>query len=250
MMRKLSVAAAVVFLAVQMASAESMRTMFTKDYMVPETGQIEAGADFQFTEYPFVDQYIETPYVRYGLCKDLTVYGKLPILQQDAEFGGAEDGLGDVAVGLELLAYKDIFDYPWIMPYVEVSFPTGDEDEGRGTGETTLNLGLSAGSTVQKVYHLVLDARWVANDGQQDFSEDDNHYVLAASGIWDLNQTFSLVAEVKGENLAVGDQDFPVYYVGGMSYKPTENLRINFSAGASGNSDVTTIIGGKVAYTF
>jgi hypothetical protein len=259
MIRKCLVLVAVLLFLGSIAFAEPLRTFFVKENRMPGPRKAEVGVIGHYLEVPDdnvpmgngYDVYTAAPYVRYGLAENLAVYADVPYVEMKPSQGDTERGLGDVVAGAELVAFQDLFGYPFIIPHVEASFNTGDEDKGLGNGKTLFTAGVSVGTVVMDMFHYVLDARYTFNDKTNDGSgEDKNIATFAGAFIWDLNDKFSLIAEAKGTNNKDAEGDIPMYFQGGFAFQATENLYINILGGSAKNTDEETIISGKVAYTF
>jgi hypothetical protein len=252
MMRKGLVLVVAVLAITSIARAEPMRTVFTKDNKTPDLHQLEAGLLFEYadaTDPKDPDYYGSTfsgaPYVRFGLVKNVSVFGQFPLVSSSPEFGSDERGFGDVTAGIELLAFQDIFDFPWVMPHASVVLPTGDEDNGLGGGETVVRIGAAAGTTVMDVLHWALDARYEFHE------EVDSFASIAASCVWSLSDAFTLSLEGKAttEQYATNDKH-PVFLIGGMSYKATDHMSFMVYGGGSKQPDDTALAGGKIAVSF
>jgi hypothetical protein len=239
-------------LVVTLAQAESMRTVLTKDNKMPALHRPELGVLFDYweinSEKLLLDNgknFSTAPYLRFGLLDNLAVFGQLPYQSFSPDIGDKSSGLGDVAVGFELMAFQDIFEYPWVMPHVTVSLPTGDEDKGLGAGETVVTLGAAAGTTVMEIFHWALDFRYKMQ------SDEDNIASIAASFVWDLSKSFSLSVEGKATDEKYKTNDkHPLFFVGGASYKATENLSFMVYGGGGEQTDQDVMAGGKVALSF
>lgn len=225
--------------------AESMRTVLTKENRMPRPWQAELGAEATYLDLKndAGDVTSIAPYLRYGLGDKLAVVGTLPYLSVNPTFGKDEDGIGDARLGLEFLAYESLFGYPWVLPHVTVIFPSGDEDKGLGTGNTEVQFGVAIGTTVYDVLHYSLDVRYLMNDSEKNIPS------AAVSLVWDLDRQFSLVAEMEISDSISGGSN-PLTYLAGMHYKATRDLQFGLYGGTTQNTDVDTIIHGKIAYSF
>jgi hypothetical protein len=239
-------------LAVSFAQAESMRTVLTKENKMPSLHRPEVGVLFDYWEVNSENMLLEngttfvtSPYLRFAVLENLTVFGQLPYQNDSPDIGDNTSGLGDVVVGFELLAFQDIFEYPWVMPHVSVSLPTGDENEGLGAGESVVNLGAAAGTTVMDIFHWAIDFRYKMQ------SDEENIASVAVSFIWDLSESFSLSVEGKAtdEEYKINDKH-PLYFIGGASYKAAENLSFMVYGGSGEQTDQDVFAGGKVALSF
>ena len=204
------------------AWAEPESTLLTRENKLPEKGQVEIGALIGMQALEFEKHYQETPYLRYGLLGNLAANVTIPVKQirVDQGFNGNRSGLGDVTVGLELVPYQDAFRFPYIMPHVDVGFPTGDQDKNLGSGDVSVFAGVTVGTTTYEVYHWAVDVS-VRHLVDNDPMTKDDTVVLAGSFIWDLSEEFSLLTEIGGSNQDLPDGR-PITFEGGMVYKPAD----------------------------
>ncbi len=253
-----------------LSQSESVRPLYVRENRFPELGKAEVGLivgyarndeyflsqvdDTAYADqgYRFVDKEDKlkvttfTPYARYGIFDNLTVFARVPVSSQKSDAKDeTETGLNDVTLGFELLAYEYTYTYPWVIPYVELTFPTGDEDEGMGLGEMDGIFGVAVGTTTFDKYTWVLDGRYDVNRG------DDGRFEGAAAVIWALSDQFSVLAEArvtdKDDN---SPDDLPVYINGGLCYRPAEALSVNLYGGASVNAEEDGHGALKLAYSF
>ena len=248
------------------AQSESVRTLYTRENRFPELGKFEVGGlvSYQQLDEYFINQIDSkcfkgynvpkdakrsettiTPYARYGLYENLTMYGRVPIDAVSSDVKGTSSGLKDIAVVWELLAYEYTYRYPWIVPYVEVTFPTGDSKNYTGCGKVDPIFGVAVGTVTFDQYHWILDGRYDAN------VVNDGRFEGAASFIWDISDQFSVLAEAKVTQKPKGStKDVPVYFNGGFAYKPTDSLSVNLYGGTSLNAEENGHGAVKVAYNF
>lgn len=233
--------------------AEPIRTLLTKENRLPRLYQAEVGAEFHYIEREHADETAIIPYVRYTVARDLALVGTLPYRSVDPDdpMLKKESGIGDATLGFEFVAYKDLFGYPWIMPHGQVSFDTGNEDKGLGAGDTEYMIGIAVGTTVNRKLHYVADARYRILDDQ------DNIPSIAGSIVWDLDRKFSLIAEIElsrekdaRDEFGMRDDRHPLVFLAGMHYRASRALQFTLHGGTSKNSDLDTIIRGKVSYSF
>lgn len=247
---------------VSASESEFRRTIFCRENRLPELGCWEVGLLSQYAQYDELagmfgdslkrEEYTFTPYARYGLYENLTAYATLPFGHVDSDLARkSHTGIRDITLGLELLAYEYTFDYPYVIPYVEIILPTGDDDKYLGNGEFDALFGASVGTTVYDVYHYVLDARYNFNHKNSGDGSEDGMFTLAAAFIWDLSDRFSVMAEAKGtsEDIA-GESGIPIYLCGGMYYKVSENLSLSWYGGGAFNADETGMGAIKIGYLF
>jgi len=229
-----------------------MRTTLTSENKFPETGQLELGGFFQHAEQTEdLEQDSFGVYARYGLWENVTFGAAVPFV--DSEFNDeSNSGLGDVVLSLDLLAYQDIFRYPFVIPHVDVGLPTGDEDEGLGTGETVINFGLSVGTKVYDQLTYVIDLSYAFN-GALDVPGDNVAY-LSGSLVWDISDRFAAFVEGRAYDKNTLD-DYPYLVEAGLSYMLTRDVMITGYGGTlsideNGESESYDIAGARVAVQF
>lgn len=247
-MSKLSALAAATFLAgVCAASAEPNRTLFVNENRAPELGQAEVGVMYFDREYDMADETEWNVYARYGLIENLTAKITVPYLDWENDFGASADGIGDVVLGFNLLAYEDIFHYPYVIPHLDISFPTGDEDDGLGSGETSPSFGVSVGTVTYDQLHWIVDASYVMNGGSE--LEDPEDIVVGSLAlIWDVSDRFAIHGEVQISDDEASGEDNPVTAVGGMTYEWSRDVEMSVYGG--GGDVYDSVVGVKAAYTF
>jgi hypothetical protein len=253
MMRRLVVAVAFFIAAAQGVLAEVQRALFTHENRFPEVGHAEAGAFVEYREFETSDVTSIRPYGRYTAIQNLTLNADIPYHWLTPQDGDDETGLGDMSVGLELLAYQDIFDYPWVIPHVNVTFPTGDEDDGLSTGDSVTTFGVSVGTTTYDELHWLADLSYAVNGGNEQ-PDADNVFIFAGSIIWDVSETFALLAEIQGTDEDNPEDDVPYTAVGGMIFTFSEDFTLGLYGGGSatggGSAAEDLIASAKVALTF
>lgn len=238
--------------------AETMRPLMSRENRLPEMHQLEVGSLFSYQQFEEADplgrdlkrhEGTIDLYARFGLLDNLSIYASVPYGfinsdQRDDKY----NGIRDVRAGLELLAYEGIYEYPFVIPYAEVSFPTGNDDKFLGAGDVGAMFGTAVGTTVYDIYHYILDGRYQYT---QTGNKSEGFFALAAAFIWDLSDRFSVLAEAKiTEKPSDSDKDIPAYFSGGMCYEATRNLSIYWYGGVAVNADENG--GGhiKIAYRF
>lgn len=244
------------------AESEYSRTLFSRENRLPEAGKLELGVFSQYTRYdesvgvPGLNlkrkDYTVSPYARYGLREDLAVFAHIPFAHVDSDsLPKSHTGIKDISVGLELLAYEYTFGYPYVLPYVEIFFPTGDEDDLMGNGKTDAAIGVSVGTTVYDVYHYVLDACYNVNQKESGTDKKNGVFSLSAAFIWDLSEKFSVMAEARGTTEDIlGESAVPVYFRGGMYYRMTDKLALSWYGGTSINAPEDGMGAFQVGYMF
>lgn len=257
MIRKALLPILVVCLLASWASAEAMRPLLTKENKMPKQWHPEVGVVFQYAETPEDEKdvrdeeyqrYTTTPYARVGLLDNLAAFATFPYVEKDIKDEDTERGAGDITAGLELVAWQDLFGFPYVMPHFEVSFDTGDEDGGLGSGETISTVGLCAGTKVMDQFNWAGDLRYAIH------SDEKNIISFAASLVWDLGERFSLLAEAKisdrDEEAEENDDDNPFILQGGASYMLFKKLMIAGYLGYGWNTEEEVVASAKASLAF
>lgn len=245
----LGLAAAVALSVVSRADAP--RTLRVREDQRPGAGRLEASvaAEMSERESEFLSseklQTLEAvAQLRYGVTKEFTLSAAVPYLSREQEVGSDRQGVGDVRLGFELVTWRDAFDFPYIMPYAEIAFPTGDEKKGLGTGEVSGTVGIALGSTAVRYTHFVLDVRYhMVSDGEN----------LASGGlamIHELSKKFAVSIEGVVREKMAGEKEYPKLFIGGMTYKPAPAWALSVFGGKEAGGDGGTVVGGRVSYTF
>ena len=255
-MKKILIGAALLSMVVA-APAEPLRTLFTKENQLPEKGQLELDALASTQQYPVGSRYEEAVAARYGLFGNLAAYASIPFMQERVKDGliGKQDGFtrnqngfGDVALGFELLAYEDIFRFPYIMPHLELRFPTGDQDKGFGAGDVSILGGVTEGTKTWECVDWALDVTGAHLTTSDPMLKSDT-VIISGSIVWNLDDQFSLVTEVSGSDQSYPD-GHPVTFEGGMVYKPLENLMFGIYGGKTQHTDESWDGTFKASYSF
>ncbi len=230
MMKRFLLASSALLAAAGLSYGEEQRTLLTLENKFPELHQIEAGVNFVDRQFDKDSYSLVTvgPTVRYGLLPDLAVYGEVPLAFSSRDGGSDGAGLGDIKAGLQLLAYKDIFGYPWIVPHVDASFNTGDGDKGTGYGDNVFTFGISGGAKMYDQISFILDASYAVNGGfESGNSTSSDSTIFAGSVVYDLSERLAALAEgkiVQDNNEQNVHQ--PKCGGGGLVYKYSERLTI------------------------
>lgn len=260
---KLLVSAAALGLLVSVASAEPMRTVYTMENRLPEQLGVELSVQGAYAGY---DGRLSTedgtvyqvgPALRFGITDRLALTAWVPWAGYDFSHGNSDDGIGDVHTGLQFLFFEDIFDYVWIIPYVDVRWATGDEDKMLGTGTTGAHFGISVGTTTYDCLHWAADVSYGINDAIN-YSDDD---VTAGSLslIWDLNEMprvygqvlSSLFGEVQLRDDPIKpDSDFWALYHVGLAFRANDVFTISGFFGSTTDENMDYYAGGKASLSF
>ena len=228
--------------------AESQRTLFTVENAFPRWGQVEVGATFQATEQndnSFQDDVrVVAPYVRYGLLENLALRLDAPLVESDPAFGSTESGIGDLELELQLRTWEDIFGYPYFIPHVSVTLPTGDEDKGLGNDDSIVEVGMTYGDKMYDTVMWLLDVSYRINPSA------DNQILVGHSYIWSVSERFDLITEVSYEEEFETSDESTVLLSGGMSYNWTKNLQMgaHVAGGLTGPTDLYSQV--RLSYSF
>lgn len=198
------------------------RTLLTRENRFPQVGKAEVGAYFEHDEQASFDRDSIGAYGRVGFWENMAFEAGVPFI--DSEFNDdSNSGVGDVELKLDLLAFQDIFRYPFVIPHVDVSLPTGDEDKGLGVGETVTAFGISIGTVVYEQLTYVLDVSYAFNARPN--QEEENVFYVSGSLVWDISDRFAVLAE--GRVFEENDfGDTPYILQGGLAYRLTEDVQI------------------------
>ena len=227
------------------ASADPMRTVFTKENkfpgaLKPELSLAGGGSSYDADEADAdVERFFVAPGLRFGLTDRLAVLAAVPYAGY-SEGDLDEKGLGDVEVGTEFLFFEDIFEYAWIIPHATAILATGDEDKGLGTGETQGRFGISVGTTTHDVLHWAVDVSYTMNGAEPedpDFDDErEDLFAGALSLIWDLDERSSILGEVQVRDDAVDpEDDYALRGHLGLAYRINKYLSLmGYFGGADG----------------
>ncbi len=225
MRKKLLFAMAAMSLCTMLSFAEPQRSTLTRENAYPELRAGELGLGYQYGDSEVLESDTYTLRGRYAFYDNFTAYAELPYLDLQPAFGGGgESGFGDLAVGIDLLIFEDIFEYPFVIPHGEVSFDTGDEEKGLGSGETVKTFGISIGTKTWDQLAWIVDASY-AIDGGTATSKDSDVYYLSGALVWDVSDRFAVLAEARMWEKNRFD-DNPTLIQGGMAYMLTENVQL------------------------
>jgi len=224
------------------ASADPMRTVFTKENKFPEALKAELGLSAGWISYDEqkvgedADSYSIAPGARFGLTDRLALRAEVPYVGYSiGEMD--EDGLGDMELGFDFLFFEDIFEYAWIIPHATAILPTGDEDKNLGTGDTQGRFGISIGTTVNDVVHFAVDFSYTLKGAEgENGGEREDLTAGALSIMWDLDERASLLGEVQVTDDPVDEEDdYAVRGHGGLAYRINERFSLmGYVGGSSG----------------
>ena len=194
MMTKGLTAAVVALLIAMNVQAEEQRTRLTKENKFPELGQVELGVGVTFLEFGDDNESSRlgdanltrlAAEVRFGLLPNLTVSLLVPFDSFEPDAGDDDSSLGDVEIGLQLKAFEDIFDYPYVIHYVTYDFGTGEPYLlPEGDGDDTFTIGVSVGTVTYDLWTWGIDLSYDIN------GESENSAVLGGSLFYEVGPQF------------------------------------------------------------
>jgi hypothetical protein len=232
-----------------MITAETQRTVFTRENRLPDWEQFETGILFRFREYnDFFEngEIRETiPYLRYGLTRDVAVQVNLPLISVEPNNKSGQSGIGDMEVGFLIRAHEELFGYPYFIPHVSFTLPTGSKSKGLGSGDVGITLGLSYGDKMYDFISWVWDASYRVNPNS------DNQFMLSASVLWHVSEQLVFLAEARYTDKSDADPDSnSVLGLGGMVYNFTDALQMGVHFGAGFTDDTDAIGQFRLSYRF
>lgn len=204
----------------------SMRTTLARENKFPGTGAGEVLGFFEHSELGNLEQDKFGLGLRYGVWENVTMGASVPVVNSDLD-GDTNTGLGDAVLSLDLLAFQDIFRYPFIIPHADVSLPTGDEDKSLGAGETVINFGISLGTRVYDALTYIVDFSYAFN-GSGYFIPDttDNLYMISGGLIWDISDRLAFLVEGRVYEELDTMEDMPTEFRGGLSYRLGRGVQV------------------------
>jgi len=163
----------------------------------------------------------------YGIVENVDLVLSLPYLwgkeKDDDVTIYDENGIGDATFEIKWRLFeKDGFSLA-LKP--GITFPTGDEDKGLGTGKLGGHI-LLIGSKELGSWAFHANLGYIRNENDTDEQKDIWHASLAAT--WEVVKNLKLVADVGVERNTDKDAgDDPAYIIGGIIYSVNENLDVD-----------------------
>ena len=236
------------------ASAESQRGIYTKENFFPGKQLWEFGGRLSFIETndnleqlrdSSTDSVLVTPYLRYGIKDHFSLDVDLPFGSADSDALGDDSGLGNIGIGLQLLAFEDVFEFPYIIPHAKVILETADEDSALDDGSGGFEFGVSLGTVVDDRFH------WIGDASYEIRGDEENLLRGSVTFIADISADFSLIAEgtITDEGDSAGT-DNPITAIGGMAYDWNDNFQTSWYGGGGLNTDDDVIAMFKASYAF
>jgi hypothetical protein len=229
------------------AFADPQRTLFTVENRFPRWEQFEVGAEYHQIEYDvgLLPGNVSTSsvYARYGILDNLAVRLDIPYVDIDPDFGSSESGIGDLKVGLQLRTAEEILGFPYFIPHVSFTIPTGDDEKGLGVDGSIITAGMTWGTKMYDWLSFVLDASYKVHP------DEDNIFLLASSFVWDVSEQFAILPELRYEYDNDDDSDILIIS-GGLSYDWNRTIQSAVYVGSSLRGDVDSFFEARLSYSF
>jgi hypothetical protein len=238
-------------MASSLVRAEPQRPLLTKENKFPDVQAVDVGFRFEYAETGEDDftgestsVYNYAPLLRYRPFEPLTLSASVPFHTVSPEEGASDSGLGNVVIGAELLAYEDIFDYPWVIPYAAYVFDTESGDVPFIGDRDGLRLGLAIGSKAWRTWTFVADGRITVS------ADEDEVGSLGGSIVWDVSEAFGVLVEMRtfSEKLD-GESGRPSLWLGALTYKVNSDLTIIGRGGGGTNGAEETLLALEAHYS-
>lgn len=234
-LRWMSVLIVGVMMIASVSSGAPMRTDLTRENRLPDIRDIEVSLMGSYQTLGDRDEDFEDNDItrgtaelrmKYGVNRDFALTAAIPAILSEMGPEDEEFGMGDVRLGFELRAFEHPYDLPYVLPYLEVAFPTGDEDKGHGTGDVTAVGGAVVGTEVYEFVRWGLDIAGV-------ITPDDVYPQIGTHVLWELSPRFFLLSELQYTAYPDHINRNEILLNGGMVYKPHDLWQVGFYAGCS-----------------
>lgn len=159
----------------------------------------------------------------YGILDPLDIVLGVPYQYISSEAGDvttSENGLSDISLQLKWRFLKSgIFNFA-LKP--GISFPTGDEEKGLGTGKIGYS-GYLISTIEMKSFAFHINAGYIRNNNKADEEKNILHGSLACE--YSINDSFKIVANTGFETNTDKEADeHPAFILGGVIYKINDKL--------------------------
>lgn len=175
----------------------------------------------------------------YGLGEEVDLVVGLPYqwskVKENGETMANENGLSDLSLEVKWRFWETEGLSFSLKP--GVTFPTGNEEKGLGTGKVTYSLYFISTAEI-KPWAFHLNAGYMRNENRLDERENLWHLSLAAEV--EVMKDLKLVGNIGVERNAERDSKRePAFILGGLIYSITEHLDIDFGVKAGVNHTET-----------
>jgi hypothetical protein len=230
--------------------ARPARTLLVEDDQLPFDQETEFGLELAINELEDGgDGRAVVPYVRYGVSDNMAASLRIPYIANSSDALGSVSGLGDIGLGLSILAYgpADIGDYS-IVCNMGVKLPTGNEDKGLGIGETTYSAGVVFAMRLTSELTGILDGRYISGAADSDMA------VAGFALIEQVTSDFSVNLELFNRMIDPGGLDeWRTTVTIGMSIgniADIDDLSMMWTAGADITDESSMVVGARFAYQY
>ncbi len=194
--------------------------------------QLELNGEYAYdSEDGVKDKVFEfSPVLTYGALDNLDVIFSFPyqLIRIEDKVNSIKDkerGFSDVSFELKWRFYEN--DGLSLALKPGISFPTGDEDKGLGTGKVGYSVYLLTTKEIKPV-NVHLSLGYIRNENK--FQEEKNIYHLSVAGEYETTDNLKLVADVGIEtNTDPSSNNDPAFGLIGFIYYFSENF--SFDAG-------------------
>ena len=163
------------------------------------------------------------------------------IAESGAEDCVREERIGDLVIGAKWLFVSESLWCPRQSLVPSVKFPTADDRNGLGSGETDYDITWIASKSFGEKAgaHINVGYSWIGEPEDEDVS-DVVHYGLALD--YQIIESLQLVCEVFAENELLKGSDTIVQYNTGFRWGPAEGLTLDIAGGSKLSSDGPDLI--------
>jgi len=211
--------------------AEAMHPLITDDTGTQGKGrfQIEVNGEYsRDREEGVTEETFEIGTIAsYGLIDPIDIVLGIPFKKWQSEESGIRDsekGLSDISLEIKWRFYEEGGLSLAVKP--GLTFPTGDDKKGLGSGKATYSLFFIATKKIEPwAFHLNLG--YIRNENRLDERNDLWHASLANE--WEVARNLKLVGNIGMErNPEKGSSTHPAFVIGGIVYSIREDLDIDF----------------------
>jgi len=166
----------------------------------------------------------------YGVSENVDLIFSLPYLWGNAEVNEQtvydEKGIGDATLETKMRLWEKNGFSVALKP--GISFPTGDEDKGLGTGKLGGHIFLIASQEIGAwAFHA--NVGYIRNENDADERKELWHASAAAT--WEVVKNLKLAADIGAERNPDDEaDDDPAFFIGGIIYSINDNLDVDLGA--------------------
>jgi hypothetical protein len=187
--------------------------------------QLEFGYDADFQAAEFRAEHAAPLGIRYAVTGHLLLTGNLDVVRSETDRAGInETGVGDMRIGLQVVALKAGPRRPAVAFAYFAKLPTASKEKGLGTGRTDHRV-LWLLSQKAGAVDIDFNAAWL-NVARVDSNRRADGGQAAISVTYELGQKYGVEGELSGQSVA-GAQQRGVYALGAVTRKMGERLRLD-----------------------